>query len=64
MKVLLHLGSRIDDYKIPEDSPPAEVEIRLFPPFAPMPDTKVRFCLGGRADGMPLYRLMMAKVQR
>jgi hypothetical protein len=45
MKVLLHLGDRIEDYIIQEAVPPPEIPVGF----------KI-FCFVHRADGMPMYR--------
>jgi len=56
VKVLLHYGRHIDEHTIKENIPPPEIEIGIV-----LPSVKIRFLFGGRADGMPLYRLMRAK---
>jgi hypothetical protein len=59
MKVLLHYGPHIDEYTIKEEIPPPEVNVGLSAPLRGFGfPLKLRFCFGGQADGMPLYRLV------
>ena len=53
MKVLLHLGDRIEEYVTVKEypTPPLDLELRNFEsyPFS------VIFSLTGKADGLPIY---------